>query len=99
MSAGPVVPDAGGCRVTVHVVPKASKSELAGLHGDAIRVRLNAPPVDGKANKALCAFLAETLGVPARSVELVAGETSRRKILRLPVPAPDAARVLGVSLC
>lgn len=90
-----ISPDNGGCRITVHVVPKASKSEMAGLHGDAVRIRLNAPPVDGKANKALVAFVAELLGVPVRSVTLLAGETSRRKILGVTgVPAETAARIL-----
>ena len=94
---GPVSPDATGCRISVHVVPKASKSELAGLHGNAIRIRLNAPPVDGKANKALCAFLAEAVGVPVRAVELLTGETSRNKTIHLPVNAATAARALGIE--
>lgn len=67
----------------VHVQPGAKRSEAAGLHGDALKLRLAAPPVDGKANAALCALIAELAGVPRRAVELVSGETSRSKRLRI----------------
>jgi len=70
-----------GAAFTVHVVPRASKNEIAGRMGDAIKVRLTAPPVEGKANKALVAFLAEQLGVRKSQVEIVAGETSRNKMV------------------
>jgi uncharacterized protein (TIGR00251 family) len=65
--------------LTVHVVPRASKNEVVGIHGDALRIRLQAPPVEGAANAALVAFLAETLGVPQRQVEILSGHASRRK--------------------
>ncbi len=67
----------------VKVVPRASKNEIAGVEGDAVKVRLNAPPVDGKANIALIKFLAETLGVSRAQVEIVSGETGRRKLVRV----------------
>ena len=84
--AGGVLPsclqaDGDGTRISVRVVPRASTSEICGMHGDALKVRLQAPPVDGKANKALCAFIAEALGVPVRAVSLVAGATGRDKTL------------------
>jgi hypothetical protein len=74
---------AGGFRFAVHVQPRASWSEVTGLHGTALRVRLQAPPVDGAANEALVAFLAESLGVRARDVRLVAGGTSRAKVVEV----------------
>lgn len=95
MSAGPpscVVPDGRGSRLAVHVVPRASKSEICGLQGAALKVRLQAPPVDGKANKALCEFIAERLGVSARHVLIAAGSTSRLKTLLISETAPDIVR-------
>ena len=71
----------GAVRFAVRVQPRASRSEIAGLHGTALRVRLQAPPVDGAANEALVAFLAESLGVPRRAVRIVAGASSRQKIV------------------
>jgi uncharacterized protein (TIGR00251 family) len=68
-----------GVILTVQVVPRASRNEVVGIHGDALRIRLRAPPVDGAANAALIAFLAETLGVRQRQVEILSGHTSRRK--------------------
>jgi hypothetical protein len=70
---------AGGVLVHVHVQPRASRTEVAGRHGDAIKVRLKAPPVDGAANEELLRFLAECLGVSSREVQLVRGATSRSK--------------------
>lgn len=69
------------CRVSIKVVPGAPRDEVAGEHGDAIRVRLRAPPVDGRANAALLAFLARRLALPASALRLVAGLTGRRKIV------------------
>jgi len=59
------------------VQPRASRSEIIGQHGAALKVRLQAPPVDGAANEALVRLLADSLGVPQRSVRVVAGATSR----------------------
>ena len=81
----------GAVLVSVHVMPNAARTQIQGLHDGALRVRLHAPPVDGKANLALQAWLAETLGVPKSAVELVRGGTARRKQLR--VAAPQAAGV------
>jgi len=65
--------------IHLHVVPRARVTEVAGRHGDAIRVRLAAPPVDGAANVALRRFLAERLGVARGSIAIVRGTTGRRK--------------------
>jgi uncharacterized protein (TIGR00251 family) len=70
-------------RLVVHVQPRAKRSEVAGRHGDAIKVRLQAPPVDGAANEELVRFLAETLGITKRSVTIVGGLTSRRKTVEI----------------
>lgn len=70
-------------RFRVHVQPRASRSEIVGLHGDALRIRLAAPPVDGAANEALVAFLADALGIPRSAVRIVSGATSRGKIVEV----------------
>ncbi len=73
----------GGVRVRVHVQPRASRSELAGAHGDALKVRLAAPPVDGAANDALTELLARQFGIPRRAVRIVSGHGSRTKVVEL----------------
>jgi uncharacterized protein (TIGR00251 family) len=65
----------------VRVVPNAKRSEIAGLHGEAIKIKVQAPAQEGKANAALLELLAEKLGVPVRQVTLVAGKNSRDKTL------------------
>jgi hypothetical protein len=69
--------------LSLHIQPGAKKTEVAGLHGEALKIRLHAPPVDGKANDALIAFLAERLGVPKARVVLESGQTSRSKRVRV----------------
>lgn len=73
----------GSVVLALHIQPGAKKTELAGLHGEALKIRLAAPPVDGKANAALVAFLAKACGVSKSAVELVSGETSRSKRVRV----------------
>ena len=70
-------------RVSVHVQPRASRSEIIGQHGAALKVRLQAPPVDGAANEALVRLLADALGVPRGTVRVVAGATSRTKTVEV----------------
>lgn len=74
---------ATGVRVSVRVQPRASSNGLAGLHGDAIKVRLTAPPVDGAANEALTELLAATFDIPKRAITIVSGASSRSKIVEL----------------
>jgi uncharacterized protein (TIGR00251 family) len=69
--------------IDVRVIPRAGKSGIAGTRGDALLVRLNAPPVDGAANAELIKVVAEALGVPKRAVSIVSGERSRRKRVRI----------------
>ncbi len=71
-----------GAAITVRVTPRARKSEFAGIMEDGtIRIRIQEPPVGGKANRALIAFLAKVLGVRANRIEIVAGETGLDKIV------------------
>ena len=69
--------------LTLHIQPGAKKTEFAGQHGDALKIRLAAPPVDGKANEALVKFIAELLKLPKSAVNLKSGQTSRRKVLEI----------------
>ncbi len=68
-------------RLSIHATPGARRTEAAGAHGQALRVRLAAPPVDGKANAALIAWAAAALGVPRSQVELLHGASGRQKVL------------------
>ena len=72
-----------GVRVSIRVQPKAAVSEIVGLHGDALKIRLTAPPADGAANDALVELLAATFGIPKRGVTIVAGASSRSKVVEL----------------
>jgi uncharacterized protein (TIGR00251 family) len=83
-----------GVVLTLHIQPGAKRTEIVGLHGEALKIRLAAPPVDGKANAALLAFIAERLGVAKSQVELVSGETSRAK--RVKVGAGAAADLQSI---
>ena len=81
--------------LTLHVQPGAKRTAVDGTHGEGmhqrLKVRLAAPPVDGKANAELLRFLADAFGVPLRNVGLVRGEASRQKVVRVEAPArrPD----------
>lgn len=70
-----------GVVLRVMVQPNAGRTSYVGLHGDALKFQIAAPPVDGAANEALCAFVAKQLGLPKRSVVVGAGQTGRRKRL------------------
>lgn len=84
-------------RLQLHVQPRASRTEVAGPHGGALRIRLAAQPVDGEANAELVAFLARRLRVPKAAVTIVRGETGRRKVVEVAgVIAADAAAALGM---
>jgi uncharacterized protein len=75
------VKDPARLQLTVHVQPGAKRTACAGIHGDALKIRLAAPPVDGKANQALIIWLAKTLGCPQNRIEVIRGQTSRHKTL------------------
>jgi uncharacterized protein (TIGR00251 family) len=76
-------PGGTSATVTVRVVPRSTKEGVAGCEGGVVRIRLNAPPVEGKANEALVRFLAKALGVPKSRIALVSGEKGRNKIVRV----------------
>ena len=78
-----IVPVSGGCVLTVKATPRANRTEVAGIDADWIRVRIQAPPVDGKANAELAAFFAEKFGLPKRSIEILSGDTGRLKRIKL----------------
>lgn len=73
----------GGVRISVHAQPGAKKTEVAGLHGGAVKIRIQAPPLEGRANDELIRFLAEALDVPRAHVTLYRGEKSRTKIFSI----------------
>ena len=84
----------GRITLTLHIQPGAKKTEVAGLYGDALKIRLAAPPVDGKANAALLGFIAERLHLAKSAVTLKSGQTSRRKVLEVVDAPPDAEACL-----
>jgi len=86
-----------GTRVQVHAQPGAKRTEVMGLHGDAVKIRVQAPPVDGRANEELVRFLADLCGIPRARVELVKGATNRAKSFVVHGLGPaDVRRALGI---
>src|SRR5690606_7029606 len=71
------------CTLALKVIPNAPRDEVVGRLGDAIKIKIHAPPLQGRANDALCDFLAECLGVPRRAVTVLRGDTSRQKLVRV----------------
>lgn len=88
------VPD--GWLLAVQTQPGAKRTEVAGLHGDALKLRVAAAPLKGRANDELAAFVAEALGVPRKSVTVVKGGASRRKTVLVEAPQADPRRLLPV---
>ena len=69
--------------LTLHVQPGAKRSEIVGLHGDALKIKLAAPPIEGRANEALLKFLADVFAVPLRNIALLHGAQSRHKVVEV----------------
>jgi uncharacterized protein (TIGR00251 family) len=84
--------------LSVSVVPNAKRTEVVGLHDGDLRVRLAAPPVDGKANDTLTAWVADQLRLPKRAVRLLRGQTSRQKQLTVDAPADEVRRWVAERL-
>jgi len=80
------------CHVPVKALPNAPRNAVAGWLGDALKVRVRAPALEGRANEELCAFLADALGLPRRAVTLATGGKSRRKLLHIDGLSLDEAR-------
>jgi uncharacterized protein (TIGR00251 family) len=99
MSEAPIRLEREAVVVRLHVQPGAKRSQWVGRHGDALKLRVAAPPVEGKANEALVRFLAEFCGVPRSAVEILQGETGRAKRVRIATPDPQAvaARLATIS--
>jgi uncharacterized protein (TIGR00251 family) len=83
----------------IHLLPRASRDEICGLHGDALKIKVTAPPVEGKANMALQRFIAKKLNLAASQIEIMAGQRSREKILRISgISRAAVEKALGISL-
>jgi len=92
-----IAPHANGVMLTLRIVPRASKNEVSGEMAGALKIRLQAPPVEGKANRALIDFLADTLDVPRSAIDIVSGETGRNKrVLITSVTVASVRRALGI---
>jgi len=89
---------AEGAQFLLRVQPRASRNAIAGLRGDAVKLAITAPPVDGKANQAVVEFLAELMDVSKSSVVIVSGETGRNKLIAVRgVSAERVRKALGVA--
>lgn len=82
----------GGVRIAVRLQPKAARDRIAGPHGEALKIAVTAPPVEGKANAHLARLLAKRLGVARGAVRIVSGELSRDKVVEVAGIAPPDAR-------
>ena len=76
-------PAPASCTLAIKAIPGAPRNEVCGWLGEAVKVKIHAPPLEGRANEALIEFLAETLDLPRRAVTLVRGDTARQKIVRI----------------
>ena len=73
----------GAVILKVLVQPRASKNEVVGIHGDCLKIRVTSPPVEGKANKRLCEFLSQLIGIGKRHIEIIGGQRARVKQVRV----------------
>ncbi len=86
----------GSLLLALYVQPRSSRNEIAGLHGDALKLRLTTPPVDGKANRAVISFLAKLLKIPKSAILIKSGLRSRsKKLLLSGLDEQEARRLLG----
>lgn len=74
---------ASSCTLAIKAIPNAPRTAIAGWLGDALKIKVHAPALEGRANEELCLFLAEKLGLPKRAVTLLQGEKSRQKVVRI----------------
>jgi uncharacterized protein (TIGR00251 family) len=85
------------CTLAIKAVPNAPRSEITGWLGEALKIKIHAPALDGRANDALCEFLADELGLARRAVTLVQGDKSRQKVVRIAGLTPAEVKAkLGV---
>jgi uncharacterized protein (TIGR00251 family) len=91
----PISQRGNAVRINIYVQPRASRTEVVGPHGDAIKLRVAAPPVEGEANDEVIRFIAKTLGVSSSAVRIVSGETGRRKVIEVDgITLPEAEKRL-----
>ena len=74
---------ADGVELSVIVVPRSSRCEIAGIHNNALRIKLTSPPVDNEANVQCCSFIAKQLGIAKRQVVIIRGNTARKKVVKI----------------
>ena len=91
--------DGGDLLIAVRVQPRASRTEFAGVIGERLRIRLQAPPVDGRANAALIEFIAEAFGAPRAGVRIERGLSGRDKLVRIRDAAPAAPHIEALLGC
>lgn len=82
----------GSTTIQIRLQPRASRTEVVGLHGSALKIRVSAPPVEGAANRELGKVLAKALGVPPNAVEIIRGGATRNKVVRIQGLAPAEVR-------
>ena len=87
-----------GIRLRIRVQPRATQNQVIGVHGDALKVRITSPPVDGAANKQCVQFIAKYMGLSRSAVELVSGASSRNKTIHLRVPEKNIRKELLIKL-
>lgn len=81
-----------GVTLALHIQPGAKKSELVGEHGDRLKIKIKAPPVEGEANLCLLEFLADYFNVPKAKVHLLSGESSRQKLVLIELPMDEVVK-------
>jgi uncharacterized protein (TIGR00251 family) len=89
------LPDQSGVRLAVQITPNAKKTEVVGIIGDALKIKLQAQPIEGQANAALIKWLSQQLHLPRTAITLTHGTTSRRKLLELKGVDEDTVRRLA----
>jgi uncharacterized protein (TIGR00251 family) len=88
-----------GCQVRLWIQPGAKKNELAGMYQGCLKLRLQAPPVDNKANRELIAYLAELLGLKPRQIQFMSGQRSRKKVVTIQMDGQlDIARIQEILI-
>ncbi|PWF45519.1 DUF167 domain-containing protein [Massilia glaciei] len=85
-----------GVRLAVQITPNAKRTEVVGVHDDVLKLKLQAQPIEGKANEALVRFLADALTLPRSAITITHGHTNKRKLIEVAAPAltPDAVALL-----
>lgn len=89
-----ITENVNGVTFSVHVQPRASRNGICGIQGDAVKLRLTSPPVEGEANRLCTEYLAKLLKVPKSAVTIIAGEKSRHKTIRIAGTTAQAVRAL-----